>query len=371
MKLVIRTDALLEPLKLVINVVEQRQVLPILSHVLFRIKDKNLQITATDAEIELVGETILEHPADEPMEFTLPGRKLMDICRSLPEEALVQITLEKEWAIVQSGHSRFTLATLPANGFPAVTLSDEATVFSLPEKALRFLVERTYFAIAQQDVRLFLNGMLLETKGNTLSTVATDAHRLAFNTIELPKTTPTPDPARVIVPRKAVVELMRLLEDAETPVMLSISKNHIRAESPCFAFTATLLNAEYPDYRKLLPEAGDKRILVDCDKFKQALTRAAILANEKLRNVRLQLRDALLHIFAHNPEHEAAEDKITIDYKGEQLDIGFNINYLLDVLSIVNCKQLELTLSTPKGSVLIKEPESNDRSLFVVMPVEI
>lgn len=366
MNMRIRRETLLKPLSAVIGVVERRQTLPILSNVYLSIADKKLSVIGTDLEVELQAKVDLEHPG-ESIEMTVPGRKLMDICRSLPEDSELELIQEKEKVIVRSGRSRFSLSTLPASDFPLVREADGTVEFTIGQKDLRYLTQRTYFAMAQQDVRYYLNGMLLELADGIVRTVATDGHRLSLNTVAAPVVNNSF--IQVILPRKGVTELMRLLEDADSEVSVQVGSNHVRIAGSNFTFISKLIDGRFPEYEKVLPKGGDKSIAVDRELLKQALTRASILSNEKFRGIRLQLRSGLLRVFANNPEHEEAEEEISIDYGHEDLEIGFNVTYLLDILNTIQSPKVKMTFSDAKSSILIEEHEGDSDSLFVVMPM--
>lgn len=372
MSISIPRETILKPLQAVIGVVERRQTLPILSNVVLSIKDK-LSFTATDLEVELKASAELEHPLAEAIAITVPGRKFMDICRSLPDQSMIEITQEKDRIIVRSGRSRFSLATLPVADFPSVKVSEGAAEFTVNQKYLRYLTLRTHFAMAQQDVRYYLNGMLLEVHDGSVRAVATDGHRLALNSVTVPAI--NSEFAQVIMPRKGVLELMRLLEDTENDVSVQISSNHIRVNGADFTFISKLVDGRFPDYEKVLPRGGNKTIILDREVFKQALTRASILSSEKFRGVRLQLRSGLLRIMANNPEQEEAEEEISIAYTQEDLEIGFNVTYILDILATMETPMVKLTFSDANSSALLEEHDESGgkvgKGLFVIMPMRL
>lgn len=369
MKLSLLRETLLKPLQLVIGVVERKQTLPILSNVLLTTTDNKLSITGTDLEVELVGHITFEYNASESYQITVPGRKLMDICRALPENAAIELHRDKEKIVLRSGRSRFTLSTLPAEDFPNVEKHDSQVSFSLTQHQLHRLLQHTYFAMAQQDVRYYLNGLLLEVYPEKLRAVATDGHRLATNIVNI--STNVDQRLQIIVPRKGVVELLRLLTDNDSSVTVTISNNHIRVATDDFIFTSKLVEGRFPDYERVIPKGGDKIINIDRDLLKQALQRAAILCNEKFKGVRVELRHGLLKISANNPEQEAAEEEITLDYAGGDLDIGFNVSYLLDILNTIDSSTVTLTFSDANNSVLITHSEDSGDGAFVVMPMRL
>ncbi|HEC14988.1 MAG TPA: DNA polymerase III subunit beta [Sedimenticola sp.] len=364
MNVKINRDTLLKPLIQVGGVVERRQTLPILSNVLIRVEKGELTITATDLEVELKSRTRVDSDLDQ--EFTLPARKLIDICKALPENSEIDINLEGERATLRAGRSRFTLSTLPAQDFPAIESSISRERFSLPEKLLKRLIEKTQFAMAQQDVRYYLNGMLLELKEGKIRTVATDGHRLALS--EAPFETASE--IEVILPRKAVVELGRLLTDSENEVRVEVSSNHARMDIGNLSFTTKLIDGKYPDYRGVLPRSTDNRLEADRDELKQALQRTSILSNEKYRGIRFKAGRNVLELLAHNPEQEEAEEEIEVHYEGDELVIGFNVGYLIDVLSVIPTDKVLIELSDANASCLIYA-SNTDESRYVVMPMRL
>lgn len=366
MKLSAARETLLKPLLQVGGVVERRQTLPILSNLLFSIKNDRLNVTATDLEVELKSSAQVE--CDGEQDFTLPARKLIDICKALPDEAEVEISLEGERATLRSGKSRFTLSVLPAQDFPAIESTASWERLSLPEGVLKRLIEKTQFAMAQQDVRYYLNGMFLEVKGGQIRTVATDGHRLAIS--EAPFEMENGTELEVILPRKAVLELGRLLTDSDEIIELEISNNHARVNLKDASFTTKLIDGRYPDYRGVLPLKSDKLVIAERDVLRQALQRTSILSNEKYRGIRFKLHSGVLELLAHNPEQEEAEEEIEVDYQGEELVIGFNVGYLIDVLSVIQSDQVSIRLSDPNSSCLIHATDSEE-SRYVVMPMRL
>ncbi|MBF8778653.1 DNA polymerase III subunit beta [Pseudomonas fulva] len=367
MHFTIQREALLKPLQLVAGVVERRQTLPVLSNVLLVVQGQQLSLTGTDLEVELIGRVQLEEPA-EPGEITVPARKLMDICKSLPSDVLIDIKLDEQKLLVKAGRSRFTLSTLPANDFPTVEEGPGSLTCNLEQSRLRRLIERTSFAMAQQDVRYYLNGMLLEVSTDTLRAVATDGHRLALCAMHAP--VGQADRHQVIVPRKGILELARLLTDPEGMVSIVLGQHHIRATTGEFTFTSKLVDGKFPDYERVLPKGGDKLVIGDRQLLREAFSRTAILSNEKYRGIRLQLASGQMKIQANNPEQEEAEEEISVDYNGASLEIGFNVSYLLDVLGVMTTEQVRLILSDSNSSALLQEA-GNDDSSYVVMPMRL
>lgn len=370
-KLTIQRDELLKPLQMVSGVVEKRQTMPILSNVLMETEtgESFLKITGSDCEVELIGKSTLSTPVTSGGKITVPGRKLLDICRSLPEQTEIDIQIHKDQMVINALKNRFTLSTLPADDYPNLETDSASTQLAIPQDKLLFLAQRTHFAMAAQDVRHYLNGMQLEVSGNEIRTIATDGHRLAKNTAELEN-----DAAafHALIPRKGVTELLRLLSSMpNTLVNLSVSGNHIRAETDQFIFTSKLIDATFPSYDRLIPKHGDKLIGVDRDSFKFCLARASILANEKYRSIRMQLESNLLRIEANNPEQEEANIEISIDYQHPKVELGFNVDYLIDVLNVLNKENVAMTFSDSDHGVLIEENSEQYNSTFVVMPMRL
>jgi DNA polymerase-3 subunit beta len=365
MKFSLSREALLKPLQLVIGVVERRQTLPILSNVLFSLSDKNLSITGTDLEVEIVGLTAVSD-SEEEGSVTISARKTLDICRSLPEGATLKFSSSEGKASIQSGKSKFMLSTLPASEFPTVDEGEKSLEFSVLGKDLQKLIESTSFAMAQQDVRYYLNGMLWELTSGQIRTVATDGHRMALADGKCDLA--LEEPLKAIVPRKGVVELQRLLDDDS--VKIFIGTNHIRVIGGDYQFTSKLVDGAYPDYDRVLPKGGDKVIQADRLELKGAFGRAAILSNEKYRGVRLSISEDSLKIVANNPEQEEAQEDMEVNYKGEALEIGFNVSYLLDVFNTLEQRDIKMTLLNSNSSVLI-ESVSDESALYVVMPMRL
>ena len=365
MKFSAERENILAPLQAVIGVVERRQTMPILANVLVVGRDDQVSITATDLEVELVAKANVT--LQQGGEITLPGRKLLDIVKALPDKAQVTISVEGERATVRSGKSRFTLATLPASDFPTVEDIRAQKALVIGQSALRRLLDKTHFSMAQQDVRYYLNGMLLEADGKVLRTVATDGHRLSYCEATLEHEAGTAQ--QVIVPRKGVLELQRLLS-GEGSVELAIGTNHVRAQIGDIRFTSKLIDGRFPEYGRVIPSNPTKRIPVNRDVLRSALQRAAILSNEKYRGIRLAVKSGLLMLQSHNPEQEEAEEELEISYSGEELEIGFNVNYLLDALAAVDDGEVELGLTDANNSCLLTSAAA-PQAKYVVMPMRL
>jgi DNA polymerase-3 subunit beta len=365
MKLTASREDLLGPLQSVIGVVERRQTMPVLANVLLSAKDNRLSVTGTDLEVELVAASNVT--VQQAGDVTVPGRKLLDIFRSLPEKTSVTLSTEAERVSIRAGRSRFTLSSLPAAEFPLVDEINAQQTLSVSQGEFRRLIDKTHFSMAQQDVRYYLNGMLLETEGKSLRAVATDGHRLAFCETELASKAKTAQ--QVIVPRKGVLELQRTLT-TDGNLELAIGTNHVRAQIGDIRFTSKLIDGRFPEYGRVIPSGTLQLMEADRETLRQALQRTAILSNEKYRGIRLMFRQDLLTIQAHNPEQEEAEDQIEVSFKGTDLEIGFNVNYLLDALSAIETDKVEIGLSDANSSCLIRAPGTTGTK-YVVMPMRL
>lgn len=373
MKLTIERDKLFKVLQIALGAVARRQTLPILSNVLLSVKGDQLSAKATDLEIELIGTVALDDPAAEDGEITVPARKLADICKSLPSETMIQLGFKEgsgRRVSVSAGKSRFALAILPVAEFPSVEESQFGVAECvLPQTQLKALITKTYFAMAQQDVRYFLNGLLLELNQGVIRFVATDGHRLATAFLEDDGIKQDKN-LQVIIPRKGVMELMRLLKDTDDSAHIAIGSNHICIRTDELMFTSKLIEGKFPNYNAVIPKNGDKEVLIEANQFKQALTRVSILSNETYRGIRINLGGNLLRLFTNNPEQEEAEEEFSVEYKHSDLEIGFNVNYFLDICNTVTTDQLKLTFSSSDGGILVEEADKNN-VCYVVMPMRI
>ena len=367
MHFVISREAFLKPLQLVSGVVERRQTLPVLSNVLLDLKGSELSLTGTDLEVELVGRVTVDQ-THKSGAVTIPARKLLDICKSLSDDAIIDLSLVDNKVTLKSGRSKFTLTTLPASEFPGVDEEPDTFSITMAQSKLRELLDSTSFAMAQQDVRYYLNGMLFEVAGDYLRVVATDGHRLAMETLGM--INPITEPQQLILPRKGIMEMARLLTDDSGEISLTFGQNHIRASVPAFTFTSKLVDGKFPDYNRVLPKGGNKVLLGNCQELRQAFARASILSNEKYRGVRVLLSNGELKILANNPEQEEAEEIVSVEYEGDSLEIGFNVSYLIDVLSTLSSKRARITLSDPNSSALLEAEEGSD-AVYVVMPMRL
>lgn len=369
MKFTLSREQFLQPLQLVSGAVERRHTLPILSNVLIKVNDGTLWITGTDLEVELISNVSLEEGSYQEGEVTVPAKKLFDICRSLNDGVQVEFTADGNKATLKCGRSRYTLSTLPASDYPNLEDWETEVEFEISQLDLKSLIDSTHFSMAQQDVRYYLNGMSLETDEHVVRTIATDGHRLALGKKEYPEVS-LPQ-KQVIIPRKGVLEILRLIDEENKLVKIQIGSNHLRLFSSDYIFTSKLVDGRFPDYRRVLPRNGDKEIVAERDILKSAFSRASILSNEKFKGVRLNLEKKELQITANNPEQEEAVEVLDIDYEGDSLEIGFNVAYLIDVLNALSSPKVQLTLADSNSSALIQDPESDEEALYVVMPMRL
>jgi DNA polymerase III subunit beta len=366
MKFQIPRSEMLKGLQAVIGVVERRQTMPILSNLLLKTGKDGLTLAGTDLELELV--TRVPATIKQEGATTVPARKLFDICRGLPEDAEIKCELKDQRLTLSSGRSRFILSTLSAEEFPFLEDIKEAKSVSVPRHALKQLLDRTHFAMAHQDVRYYLNGLLLVVRKDRMRAVATDGHRLAL--CDATGSLPVTEELQVIVPRKAITELQRLLDPSDEMVKLAFSSNHLQVSLGETQFTTKLIDGRFPDYEKVIPATGDKRLTGDREQIRLALVRTAILSNEKFRGVRLSIKDNKLKLQAQNPEHEEAEEELEVSYEGSPIEIGFNVTYLMDALSGLESESFTLDLTGPDASGLIKE-KGSDACQYVVMPMRL
>ncbi len=366
MKFTAERESFLTALQAIVGVVERRQTMPILSNLLLKADNNRLTLTATDLEIELV--TYLDADVAQPGSTTIPARKLLDIVRGLPPQADIAVSMEEQRVRVSSGRSRFALSSLPANEFPFLDEIETGQSLTLSQKVLKRLIDRTQFAMAHQDVRYYLNGLLLVLQSTGLRAVATDGHRLALSDADAE--TGMDESRQVIVPRKAITELQRLLGDIDAEVRVTLSDNHMQVVLPSLRFTTKLIDGRFPDYERVIPEVGDKRVVGDRDLVRQALSRTAILSNEKFKGVRLSLDENRLSLQAQNPDQEEAEDELEVVYDGPPLEIGFNVSYLLEALGAMTGESFSLELTGPDSSGLLRD-ESDRSSQYVVMPMRL
>jgi DNA polymerase-3 subunit beta len=367
-KFLIDREHLLHPLQQVIGVIERRQTLPILSNVLIRLGDNRLECTGTDLELQLIATQAVE--TQDSAEITVPARKLLDICRLLPEQSRItfEISDAKENLSIRSGHSRFSLATLPASSYPQFDASPPEQELSISSRTLKKALDKTIFSMAVQDVRYYLNGLLLDLSGRILRAVSSDGHRLALHEEEMDQD--FAGTRQIIVPRKGVLELTKLLHDEDTPVHFQFSPNTVRVLLGGLVFSAKLIEGKFPDYRKVLPKDLNRVLTVNRNELKLALSRVSILSNEKFKGIRFDIKPGVLQLNAHNPDNEEAEEEVAVHYEGDFFSVGFNASYILDAVNNVDSEEMRLSFTNAASSCLI-EDVSDHRYRFVVMPMKL
>lgn len=362
----IQREVLLKPLQQVVGVVERRQTLPVLANLLVQAQNGKVAFTGTDLEVEMVAH--VEVDAASEGEVTIPARKLFDIVRALPDGVHIDLKLNGERVALKAGRSRFTLATLPASEFPTIDDIELVEKVTLPEAVLKNLMDHTAFAMANQDVRYYLNGMLLDLNEDTLRCVATDGHRLAL--AETALSSGVGSRRQIIIPRKGVMELIGLFEAGEGEVELEFGRNHLRVRRGEVTFTSKLIDGRFPDYEAVIPIGADQEVDLERDALRASLQRAAILSNEKYRGVKLEVSPNKLCIIAHNPEQEEAVEELEAETSVEDLSVGFNVGYLMDALSALSGDKVRVKLRDAQSSCLLQSTE-DERIRHVIMPLRL
>ncbi|KDP87654.1 DNA polymerase III subunit beta [Burkholderiaceae bacterium 16] len=366
-------DNLLRPLQIVSGIVERRHTLPILANLLIRKSGSNVSFLSTDIEIQITTHAECGVGSDN-VATTVAARKLLDILRAMPDGE-VALSLNDKRMTVQSGKSRFALQTLAAEEFPTVAEASEfGASVSLPQKTFKHLLAMVHFAMAQQDIRYYLNGMLLVVDGKKVMAVATDGHRLAYCGVELDTEATSsegaPSRQEVIIPRKTILELQRLLEDNDDPVQVQLAANQVKFTFANIELISKLVEGKFPDFQRVIPKGYKNAFAIDRVKLQQALQRTAILTTDKFKGVRCILDTHVLKISSTNADQEEAQEELELDYSGDALDIGFNVTYLLDVLANLKSEQVQVSLGDSNSSALITVPE-DDNFKYVVMPMRI
>lgn len=366
MKLSIARESLLAPLQQIVGVIERRQTLPILANVLLSLDAGLLELTGTDLEVQLV--TRVSVDSNDQGRITVPARKLLDICRLLPDRCELAIEVKEERFHVKSGRSRFVLSTMPGESYPEFDTGNAERRLSFSSRALRRAMEKTLFAMAQQDVRYYLNGLLFEIDGGVMRTVASDGHRLAL--FEDGVNAGEAEQAQAIFPRKGVLELFRLLTDDDTELRMELASNSVRVVMPDFQFSSKLIEGRFPDYRRVMPSRITRKLVAEKSGLKGALTRVSVLSTEKYRGVGLDIEAGTLRFKTQNPEHEEAEEEVQIEYEGDAFSVGFNAAYLLEAVSNVESNEVSLSFADATGSCLV-EDRDDQRFRYIVMPMRI
>ena len=368
MNINIQKETLEKPLSQIIGVVEKRQTLPILGNVYLELNSSLLTLIGSDLETEIT--TRVENVEGDNGKTTVSARKLYDICKSLPNESQLSLIIEQDnKMVVKAGKSRFTLQTLSAEDYPRLEETQWKQEFDLTQSQLNNLLTRTSFSMAQQDVRYFLNGLLLEIHNDHILSVATDGHRLAKTQVAV-----NPlgiDLVQSIIPRKAVIEIGKFLDaNSDELVNVKLNASHISIQSGHFMFISKLIDGRFPDYEKVIPANLDKHVIINRENLINILSRAAILSNEKFRGVSLSVNNNVLEVRSHNPDQEHAKDEMEVDYSAEAIEIGFNVNYLLEALKACESDNIDLGLLDPNTSCTFHAQESSD-TLYLIMPMRL
>lgn len=369
MKITLTRENLLKVLQTVGSVVEKRQTMPILGNILFQVVENTLTVTASDLEIETRAQTDLESSESQQFAITLPAIKLINIVRSLPDGLTIVMDFEESRCTLSAGRSRFKLSTLPAEDFPTIDLSQADLSFALSQHQLKQLISHSSFAMASQDVRYYLNGMLFDISDNNLRVVATDGHRLSTCSTQLAME--GLQATQAILPRKGVLELQKLMSDNDNLIEFSIAKNYLTVQLDDTVFTCKLVDGRFPDYRRVIPVDNNQFIQTDKELLRSLLMRASILSNDKFKGIRLVLSNNLLAVNASNSEQDESHEDMAIDYQGTEMEIGFNVSYILDALNAVSQDSVTLALKDANSSCLIETQNDSCVCQHVVMPMRL
>jgi len=374
MQFKISRENILQPLLSISGVVEKRQTLPILSHIFVEVLEdsednKKLTLIGTDLEVEIK----ISLSLDNVKEFgttTIPARKFSDLTKALQDNSDMDIKVVNNRATIKSGKSRFTLSTLTADEYPRVEdISEVVRIEELTNASLKNLLHKSQFCMAMQDVRYYLNGLLLEVEGDDIRFIATDGHRLAFCRKTLSNN--YGDKKQVIIPRKAIHELMRLLNDSDSTVTIIMGKNHIQFILDTVTLTTKLIDGRFPDYDRVIPREGDRVLVTNNGSFKSAISRVSILSNEKFRGIRMDMNESLVTIHANNPEQEEAEEELSVKYIGENMEIAFNSAYMMEALSVLDDEEVTIYFIDDKSSSLIHTENKDEEYKLVIMPMRL
>ena len=369
MKLTISKETLLDQLTHVVGAVEKKHTSKILENIFIHVTEDKLQLVGTDLEIEM--SSSLDIQAESSGKITAPARKLFDICKALPADCFVLLETHDDRLHIKGVRSRFELSTLPADEYPLLDDIPIKQEISIPEKSLKSLMEKVSFSMANQDVRYYLNGLLLEFSGNTIAAVSTDGHRLAISEYKSENPLAEGSEIKIIVPRKGILELSRLLDSTcEIPLTLQISDNHLRVTKDNIRFTSKLIDGKYPDYKAAIPANSTYSIELDREQFRNTLARVAILSNEKFKGIRLGFKQGVMSLHSNNPDNESAEEEIDINYSGDFFEIGFNVTYLLEAVNHLDGDIIKLDLSSPDTSALLHSAD-DENTRYVVMPIRL
>ena len=366
-----KRDDLLGPLSAVSGIIERRHTLPILSNVLMERAGDGLSFLATDIEMQIVSKGVNAGDG-ESKSITVGARKLVDILRALPADAEVSLQLQDKRMVVKAGRSRFTLATLPRDDFPVIVEGDLPTSFEVPAATLAQLIDRTRFAISTEETRYYLNGIFIHVSEDELKAAATDGHRLARFT--LPRPAGAEGMPDVIVPRKCVAELRKLLEEAlDAAVLVDLSASKVRftlGGANGVVLTSKLIDGTFPDYTRVIPTGNDKLLKINPKSFFEGVDRVATIATEKTRAVKMALEQDRVVLSVTSPDNGTAAEEVPASYAGTGFEIGFNANYLKDILGQIESDTVELHLADAGAPTLIRQDDKS-QALYVLMPMRV
>ncbi len=365
MNIKISRDTLLKPLSSVSSIVERRHTLPILSNLLLEVKQGKIALTATDMEMQI--SLSIATAAKEELSITVSAKKLLDICRSLPENTEINLTTQESRIQVKAGKSRFNLQTLPATDYPVMAKAASNATITINQSTLKNLFKQVEFAMAQQDIRYYLNGLLFEVTANRLNVVGTDGHRLSFTSAELSQNY---EKQELILPRKTIIELIKLLDDSDEEVSIEIATGQVNFTFNDIQLISKVIDGKFPDYTRVIPVGHQNSFTVDRMVILLAMQRASILSNEKYRGIRMVITKNNLRLISTNSEQEEAEEELEINYSGDALDIGFNVTYMIDVLNNVSNENIIFSFADANSSCLVTVPD-DDNYKYVVMPMRI
>ena len=367
MNIKINRETLLKPLSSVSGIVERRHTLPILSNLLLEANSEKMVLTATDLEMQI--SLAINTAIGGELSTTISAKKLLDICRALPDNTEINMTTSDSRVTVKAGKSKFNLQTLPAVDYPVMTkaVGTDTVSISIGQSTLKRLFKQVEFAMAQQDIRYYLNGLLFEVNGNRLNVVGTDGHRLSFTSTEL---VGNYNKQEIIIPRKTVVELIKLLDDSDDEVTVELSSTQVNFTFGDIKLITKVIDGKFPDYTRVIPVGHQNHFTVDRLTVLLAMQRASILSNEKYRGIRMVLANNSLRLISTNSEQEEAEEELEVNYSGDSLDIGFNVTYLIDVLNNINSTEVIFSFADANSSCLVTVPNDQDYK-YVVMPMRI
>ena len=368
MKFTTEKNEIVEALQMGASIAERRQTIPILANLRIVAREGKVEITATDLEIQIKTVTEVKQVIEEG-EITVSARKMSELCRSLPDKEALEFDLNNGKLAVSSKNFHADFATISALDFPELEINEETNSLSISSSVLQRLLNKTAFCMASQDVRYYLNGLLVEYKEGEINVVATDGHRLAFSTSPLSETK-TIEGERQILPRKAVLELSKILRLKNEDIKITFGNSSFSIQDENLDFSTKLIDGKFPDYEKVLPSGDPNSLEVSKESLQSALSRASVLSNEKYRGVRFALDKNTLKLTANNPEKESAEELLDVNYNGNPMEIGFNIGYLLDVLGTIETDNVELNFYGEESSCLIREP-GNQAEVYVIMPMRL